>query len=82
MGGKISTTLTPGWRLALQRKNKRLQEPGPYQDRDRDTVGPFGEGGIQRRDGWGTGWDSAKVPFQTASQKLAAAWQKVNPADN
>jgi len=26
-------------------------------------------------------WDSAKASFQTASDKLAVAWQKVNPAD-
>ena len=26
-------------------------------------------------------WASAKVSFQTASRKLAVAWQKVNPAD-
>jgi len=26
-------------------------------------------------------WGSAKVSFQTASHKLAVAWQKVNPAD-
>jgi hypothetical protein len=26
-------------------------------------------------------WVSAKVSFQTASHKLAVAWQKVNPAD-
>ena len=28
-----------------------------------------------------TDWDSAKVAFQTASQKLAASWKKVNPED-
>ena len=28
-----------------------------------------------------TDWGSAKVSFQTASQKLAAAWKKVNPDD-
>jgi hypothetical protein len=26
-------------------------------------------------------WDSAKASFQTASDKLAVAWQKVNPKD-
>lgn len=26
-------------------------------------------------------WDSAKASFQTASDQLAAAWQKVNPKD-
>jgi len=26
-------------------------------------------------------WESAKASFQTASDKLAAAWQKVNPKD-
>src|SRR6185312_7226482 len=26
-------------------------------------------------------WDSAKASFQTASHKLAVAWQKLNPAD-
>jgi hypothetical protein len=26
-------------------------------------------------------WGSAKVSFQTASHKLAVAWQKVNPAE-
>jgi hypothetical protein len=26
-------------------------------------------------------WDSAKASFQTASDKLAATWQKVNPKD-
>jgi len=29
-----------------------------------------------------TDWDSAKAAFQTASQKLAASWKKVNPEDN
>ena len=28
-----------------------------------------------------TDWDSAKVSFQAASQKLAVAWKKVNPED-
>jgi hypothetical protein len=28
-----------------------------------------------------TDWDSAKVAFETASQKFAVAWKKVNPED-
>jgi hypothetical protein len=28
-----------------------------------------------------TDWDSAKVSFQTASQKLAVAWKTLNPEE-
>jgi hypothetical protein len=58
-----------GWtaQTSLQRSGHAWTEP---------RMRPLGWRRLARAD-----WASAKVSFQTASHKLAVAWQKVNPAD-